>query len=71
MISCCIKKLKNCLEKDDIVIQPDEISIAFVGKNLEFSLIDSDVLSSAVEKDDYSLVRNYFKPMTVSSLVWL
>jgi hypothetical protein len=62
MIQKLLKNLKSCLEEDEIILLPEEINIAYVGKKLPFSLIDKEDVTIAFKSDDYSGIRNFFSP---------
>ena len=67
MIEKCILYLKKCLEEDEIILLAEEIQIAIVSKNIPFSFLDDDVIYSAVEKNDYSVVTKFFNLQVKSS----
>ena len=68
MIRNCLDILKRTVEEDDLSIHSDEINIAFVGKNKPFSALDNELISQAIDSNDYSMIRNYFKPSSLSLL---
>jgi hypothetical protein len=55
------------VEEDEVELLPEEVSIAYVGKNVPFSLFDKNIISD-IMKEDYSRVRKVFSP-SVSSVV--
>lgn len=68
MIRICLDNLKGCLEEEGGKMVPEEISIAFVGKNLPFSLLNEESVSGALNDGDYSKIRSHFKHSISSSL---
>ena len=68
MIRNCLNNLKKCVEEDDLLIFPDEVNVAFVGKNKPFSTLHNELISEAISNDDYSMIRNFFNPSLSLSL---
>lgn len=62
MIRNCLDILKRTVEEDDLSIHSDEINIAFVGKNKPFSALESELVSQAIDNNDYSTIRTFFNP---------
>ena len=62
MIRNCLDILKRTVEEDDLSIHSDEINIAFVGKNKPFSALDNELVSQAIDNNDYSMIKSFFNP---------
>ena len=62
MIRNCLDILKRTVEEDDLSIHSDEINIAFVGKNKPFSALESELVSQAIDNNDYSMIKTFFNP---------
>lgn len=62
MIRNCLDILKRTVEEDDLSIHSDEINIAFVGKNKPFSALDNELVSQAIDNNDYSMIKTFFNP---------
>ena len=73
MIRNCLDILKRTVEEDDLSIHSDEINIAFVGKNKPFSALDNELVSQAIDNNDYSMIKTFFNPslslLSSSSLI--
>lgn len=68
MIKYCLDGLQSTLNDEGSKVAPEEISIACVGKNHPFKLLDEESISGALE-GDYSMIRSHFKPYISSSMI--
>lgn len=68
MIRNCLDGLQSCLNEEGSKVAPEEISIAYVGKNHPFKLLDEKFIAGALE-GDYSMIRSHFKPYISSSMI--